>query len=326
MDTTNPINGNDLGAVAENLIMEAPNSQEAIEDAVEVTDDGQPEMVEAEAEVVDDTEIQASEESVDEEYEEAEESEVQEEPVYRVRVDGEEKEVSLDELKRGYSGQKYIQKGMAEAAQAKKQVEEVTQKVTQERQMLAQMMQQIQNGEIPPVPQYPSEELRASDPLGYLEAEAEYRRAVDKRNDFDRKAQYIAQQQRAQEEQQHNQFLEQQAMRLQEWMPDFADPEKRAVFIKEMTTKAKKHYDLTNEQISTVKTAEEVMILNDALKWRELQQTKTAATKKAEGARPVVKPAAKRAATAGKATKSKQARAQMQKRGGIDDVANFLLS
>jgi hypothetical protein len=326
VDTTNPINGNDLGAVAENLIMEAPNPQEAIEDAVEVTDDGQPETVEAEAEVVDDTEIQASEESVDEEYEEAEESEVQEEPIYRVRVDGEEKEVSLDELKRGYSGQKYIQKGMAEAAQAKKQVEEVTQKVTQERQMLAQMMQQIQNGEIPPMPQYPSEELRASDPLGYLEAEAEYRRAVDKRNDFDRKAQYVAQQQRAQEEQQHNQFLEQQAMRLQEWMPDFADPEKRTVFIKEMTTKAKKHYDLTSEQISTVKTAEEVMILNDALKWRELQQTKTAATKKAEGARPVVKPAAKRAATAGKVTKSKQARAQMQKRGGIDDVANFLLS
>ena len=62
------------------------------------------------------------------------------------------------------------------------------------------------------MPQYPSEELRASDPLGYLEAEAEYRRAVDKRNDFDRKAQYVAQQQRAQEEQQHNQFLEQQAM------------------------------------------------------------------------------------------------------------------
>ncbi len=326
METTNPINGNDIGAVAESLIMEAPNPQEAIEDAVEVTDDGQPETVEAEAEVVDDTEINASEENVDEEYEEAEESAVQEEPVYRVRVDGEEKEVNLDELKRGYSGQKYIQKGMAEAAEAKKQVEEVTQKVTQERQMLAQMMQQIQNGEVPPVPQYPSEELRASDPLGYLEAEAEYRRAVDKRNDFDRKAQYVAQQQRQQEEQQHNQYLEQQAMRLAEWMPEFSDPEKRSVFIKDMSVKAKKHYDLSNEQISSVKTAEEVIILNDALKWRELQQTKANATKKAEGARPVVKPAAKRAASAGKASKAKQAQAQMQKRGTIDDVANFLLS
>jgi hypothetical protein len=192
--------------------------------------------------------------------------------------------------------------------------------------MLAQMMQQIQNGEVPPVPQYPSEELRASDPLGYLEAEAEYRRAVDKRNDFDRKAQYVAQQQRQQEEQQHNQYLEQQAMRLAEWMPEFSDPEKRSVFIKDMSVKAKKHYDLSNEQISSVKTAEEVIILNDALKWRELQQTKANATKKAEGARPVVKPAAKRAASAGKASKAKQAQAQMQKRGTIDDVANFLLS
>ena len=75
-----------------------------------------------------------------------------------------------------------------------------------------------------------------------------------------------------------------------------------------------------------MKTAEEVIILNDALKWRELQQTKANATKKAEGARPVVKPAAKRAASAGKASKAKQAQAQMQKRGTIDDVANFLLS
>ena len=40
------------------------------------------------------------------------------------------------------------------------------------------MMQQLRSGI--PDPEYPSEELRAG-PLGYLEAEAEYRRAMDKR-------------------------------------------------------------------------------------------------------------------------------------------------
>ena len=51
-------------------------------------------------------------------------------------------------------------------------------------------------------------------------------------------------------------------MRLAEWMPEFKDDAKRAVFIKDMTTKAK-HYKLTDEQM-VVETAEEIMILNDA--------------------------------------------------------------
>jgi len=68
------------------------------------------------------------------------------------------------------------------------------------------------------------------------------------------------------------------------------------------------------------------MILNDALKWRELQANKPAAQQKAEGARPVVKPAAKRAASAGKATKAKKATAAMKRSGGIDDVAAWLTS
>ena len=94
----------------------------------------------------------------------------------------------------------------------------------------------------------------------------------------------------------------------------------------DFATKAKKHYQLTDDQISTVKTAEEVMILNDALKWRELQSGKTKAKQKVEGARPVVKSAAKRSAQAGKVSRAKKAEATMREKGDIDSVANFLLS
>ena len=106
--------------------------------------------------------------------------------------------------------------------------------------MLMQMVQQVQNGNVPSIPEYPSEELQASDPLGYLEKEAEYRRAVEKRQQFDQQVNYVAQQEAQQRQQQNNQFLEQQAQRLSEWMPEFADPEKRNVFIQDMSSKAKK--------------------------------------------------------------------------------------
>ena len=327
MSTTNPINGNTIQAVADNLIMETPdNSEKAADEVVEAIVDEQPEVTEEVVEEQDDVEAQANEEDLGEEYEEAEQDEVQPEPQYKVKVDGIETEVTLDELQRGYSGQKYIQKGMAENAETKKTLEEAQQQLTQERQVLQQLVQQLQNGDIPRVPEYPSEELRASDPLGYLEKEAEYRRAVDKRQQFEQQLSLQIHQETQAKQKAEQEFLSQQAMRLAEWMPEFGDPEKRSVFIQEVATKAKKHYNLSDDQINTVKYAEEVLVLNDAIKWRELQANKGKAQQKAEGARPVVKPAAKRAASAGKVSKAKKAEANMRSKGDIDSVADYLLN
>ena len=328
-DETNPINGRDLGAVAESLILETPtNPEPEAEETVEATEDTQTEAVE-DAEVVEDA-IEASDDSEeysdDAEYEETEEPTVQEEPLYTVKINGEERQVNLEELTRGYSGQKYIQEGMAENAKARKEIEALAQKATQERQMLRQMMQNLQQNGMPPMPEYPPEELRESDPLGYLEKEAEYRRAVDKRQEWERQIQAVNQRDAEQKAQQHNANMQHQIVRLAEWMPEFADPEKRASLVQDITTKAKKHYKLTDEQMSVVESAEEILILNDALKWRELQASKSKATKKAEGARPVVKPAAKRAVIAGKKSAQAKAKANMEKTGSVDDVAKFLLS
>ena len=328
-DETNPINGNDLGAVAESLIVNTPtNPEPEVEEVVEASEDTQTETIE-DAEVIEDA-VEASDDSEivsdDEEYEVAEEPEVQEEPLYTVKINGEERQVNLEELTRGYAGQKYIQEGMAENAKMRKEADAIAQQATQERQMLRQMMQQMQAGGVPIVPEYPAEELRESDPLGYLEKEAEYRRAVDKRQQWEQQVKVLNQKQAEEEARKHNENLSHQAMRLAEWMPEFKDDAKRAVFIKDMTTKAKKHYNLTDEQMSVVETAEEIMILNDAVKWRELQASKSTASKKVEGARPVVKPAAKRAATAGKASRAAKAKTNMSKDGSIDSVAEFLLS
>jgi hypothetical protein len=327
VETTNPINGNDLQAVTDNLILETPaNSDDASEGSVEATEDTQPETVNSEAQYQNDDVSYGDTDTYDEDVEDEHQAAQEEPALYTVKVDGETKQVDLDELTRGYSGQKYIQKGMSEVAEQRKQFDALQQQVDQERQVLYQMVQQVQTQGVPIVPEYPSEELRDSDPLGFQEQAEAYRRGMEMRQQWEQKASYLAQQEQARTQQLNNQFLEQQAMRLSEWMPDFNNAEKRSAFIQDVTTKAKKHYQLTDEQIGTVKTAEEVMILNDALKWRELQANKPAAQQKAEGARPVVKPAAKRAASAGKATKAKKATAAMKRSGGIDDVAAWLTS
>ena len=337
MSTTEPIDGNDLSAVAENLIMPAQdNPDDVIDQIVDEPVDEQTETVEVEAQDQDDVDTSSDDDlEFDDDVAdiEVEEPETDPEPLYTVKVDGKEKQVPMDELLRGYSGQEYIQKGMAENAEARKAVEELIQTTNQERQAVAQerqqlqtMMQQLQQNGIPPIPEYPSEELRASDPLGYLEAEAAYRRAVDQRQQWEQQAQALSQQQQQAERQQAAKRLEQEAARLAEWMPEFADPQKRDAVMMDITTKAKKHYSLTDEMLQTVTTAEEVAILRDALRYREAVARKESAKAKVADKPPVAKPSAKKSTQTDQQRQRKQARQRMQKNGGIDDVANFLLS
>ena len=328
METTNPINGDNIEAVADNLIMDTPSNSEApAEETLEATEDIQPDNDDY---VDDDQDV--VEASSDDDYDDVEDVEVevdeapQEPEMYTVKVDGEERQVSLEELTRGYSGQKYIQKGMSEVAEQRKQYEQLTSETAQERQMLQQMMQRMQQGNIPVIPEYPAEELKDSDPFRFQMEAEEYRRAVEQRQQWEQQVQYVQQREQQESDRLQQEYLSQQAVRLAEWMPEFGDEQKRTAFIQDMTTKAKRHYQLTDEQISTVKTAEEVLILNDALKWRELQSGKTKAKQKVEGARPVVKSAAKRSAQAGKVSRAKKAEATMREKGDIDSVANFLLS
>lgn len=338
METTKP-NGS-LDSIVDNLIFEPPSNPEPeAEETVEATDDTQTETVE-DAEVVEDVdEVSDIDEEITDTEDELEDDaavsfELSDDMELEYKSDGEIKKATIGELKRSAAGQDYIQKGMAENASVKKELEaarqefeQQQQQVAQERQALMQMAQQMQSGDVPVLPQPPSEELKISDPVGWTIAEAEYRQALDERNKWENNIRAMAQREAIEKQNAEKQFLTQQAMRLQDWMPEFADPEKRNLFIQDMTIKAKKHYQLTDEQMGTVKTADEVMILTDALKYRELMANKSNATKKAKDARPtVVTPSARKSNNAGKASRAKTAKANMAKTGSIDDVANWLIN
>ena len=64
--------------------------------------------------------------------------------------------------------------------------------VSEERQALMTMAQQMQSGNIPPLPEYPSEEFKQSDPVGWNLAAEEYRHAVDVRNRWENNVKAMA--------------------------------------------------------------------------------------------------------------------------------------
>ena len=118
--TENNLDGS-IESAAEALL--TPTETEKEPEAVKET---QAEEAEVEETVEEEEEVEEQEESEEDEDEinqdtENEDDAVQTEQSFTVKIDGEEKAVTLEELKQGFSGQKYVQKGMQENAQMRKQ-------------------------------------------------------------------------------------------------------------------------------------------------------------------------------------------------------------
>ncbi len=316
-----------IDSVAESLLQAPEAPEEETPEADAQADDhsapdpaeDQTEEVEAEADDEGDTDETDSENDGPEEPQEAS---------FRVKVDGEEVEVTLADLKRSYAGQGYIQKRMQDVAAVRKQAEQTYHALTSERQKLigvlqAYEQQMAQNFNVQP----PPEELMNSDPMAYMQQERQYRQTMEAKAAL---RQQLEQQQQAQA--QHQQmateaYLREQREILAQRVPEFADPEKGKQLQERIARTAMEAYGFSPQELMQVYDARHVEVLNDAIKYRQLQQGRqTAARKTAQGQAPVVRPGARRTEATSKVKAEKQVRSRMKQTGSVDDVAKFLIS
>ena len=153
------------------------------EEVVEETEEAE----EVEEEAPEEEEGQAEEET-EEEVEEEEETEIvaEEDLKYTIKVDGEELEVGIEELKNGYQRQAdYTRKSQALAEQRKEteQIQSERQKLEQERQMYAnglQMLQEQQSSKLQEFENVDWTALKTEDPYQYMLKKDEYRDAQEK--------------------------------------------------------------------------------------------------------------------------------------------------
>ena len=304
---------------------EAPQEAEAAE-AAEVED----------AEVIEETEAETPTQEFESEYsdddiddlddielEDVSFQEAEQPQLITVKSDGTEKQVTLDQLKQSYAGQDYIQRRMQEVAQMEKQFQAQTQQLAQREQQLVQLEQQVQQfGMTPPEP--PSKELFDEDPIGYMQQKMEYDEAVVQFNQRASQMQQLRAQQQAQTQAQQNAFKQQQAQILAERLPDIVHPEKGDK-LKSDLFNVGVSYGFSEQEMANVTDARYILALNDALKWRRLQQKKTKAAKGTESTTPVVKAGAKRRASEGEAAAKKKQQQRLQKSGRIEDAINLML-
>ena len=299
-------------------------------------------ITEEETEEVEATAESDIEEEVEEEVEEAEEEiyaseddenhledASQEEPemqnTYTVKVDGVEQQVTLDDLKQGYSGQKYVQQGMQDVAAQKKEAEAVYTALTNERQQLAELYQSLQNGNIAAPPEKPTKELFDADPIGYMKQNMEYE---------EQKAQYDAQMAQLQQVSQKSSeaeatakqaYLKEQMQILQREIPEFADSKRATALKEQLVTYGTNHYGYTTEEISQITDHRAIKVLHDAMRYQATLKGKSQAKQKLKSAKPMMKPGAKKQPTSNAKVRSRQ-KAKLRESGSIDDALGLILN
>lgn len=307
----------------------------SIESAIDSIIDVEPEEKEETEGEFDESENEESEDTLDEEAEEDdsegedeqehEDDENTQEPLHTVTVDGKEEQVTLEDLKRGYSGQKYVQQGMEEAAQERKQAQDAFNALAQERQQLGQLFNQFVNGQIMPPPVAPPMEMLQSDPIGYMEQKAYFDQAIGQWN---QQMQGIMQQFQPSQAEQGIQkaYAEREAAKLQEIIPELKD-EAKAGELKAQVAKAAEHYGFSPQELSAVVDHRTLHVLIDAARYREVVRGRAEADKKAAPAKNRGRPVK----SGSKKVGTKMAAAQRQKNrlkqtGRIEDALDLMFN
>lgn len=316
----------DIETAAEGLLFDTSKEVEADEAPVEELEAEEEEaeideqdVSEADDEGADD----ADEFDADDEDEDTEESEGDKQPTtFKVKVDGEEKEVTLDDLTRSYSGQAYIQKGMQEAAEARKQVEATYNALQAEQQKFVETVQKLQESGIKAPPQRPDPKLLDTDPIGYMQENARYEAEMTDYTAQQRQINEVSERNAAMQTQARQAYLQEQAQRLQQAIPEFADPKAAAPLKEKLVKTGTEAYGYSADEMSQLSDARAVQVLMDAMRWRDLQSGKAEA-KKTPKPQKAIKPTGRR--TQPKAVARDKAKAQAKKSGRLEDFAALLL-
>ena len=287
----------------------------------------EPQEAQAQPEAPEEQETQAVEQEYEsedsQEYEDGEEDS-EPTPTYKVKVGKEELDVPLDELLKGYSRTADYTRKTQEIAETRKAVEADRQKIEEAArlrdtyaQRLGVIEQMLSQGE-------KAEDLTAlkeSDPIGYAIRVAEQtereKQLVAVRTEQSR----IAQQQQAEQQERLNAHLQAEGLKLQEAIPEMADPAKGQAIRTDIRNYAKK-IGFSDQELSQVYDSRAVTALYKAMQYDKLTAGKQDAVKKVAQAPRMMRPGTS-TPEARETQEGKKLREQLRRSGNKNDAARI---
>ena len=280
-----------------------------------------------EQEVVEEEVLEEEPELSEEEYEDDEDSEYEDEeveeetqqPVYRVKVDGSEIEVTQDELINGYSRQQDYTRKTQELSQQKKTIEQQQAELAQRdaiySQLLPKMEAQLQ-GELANEPDWNT--LYEDDPVGYVREKQLWDEKKEKLGAVNAENQRLQQEAQVKQQSQIQQFVEFGQQKLLEIIPEWQNQEIASQEKQAISDYAVNTLGYTPQEIQQVYDYRALLGLRNAwLNSKTVEATKKKPTQKAPArvARPGTTNRPKSAAPA------KKAKQTLAKTGRVQDAA-----
>ena len=266
---------------------------------------------------------QEQEEVVDDNAEVQEDDSQEEEPFYVVKAAGEEKEVPLSELIKGYQlGADYTKK-TTEVAEQRKLVEAervAIEEAKYARDNYAQRLQAIDNFLTSQMPQEDLNSLKENDPIGYAVKIAELSEKKEQLQAIRAEQARIAQEQQSDYARAMSERVAQEASKLAQVLPEFSDPAKGDNFRKEIRSYGKT-LGFTDEELSSVIDSRHVVTLHKAMMYDKLQKSKPAITKKVNEAPRMLRAGTSGANKQSDAQKLNQQKSQLRNSGKVRDAA-----
>ena len=297
------------------------------EEAVEETKEAEnvEEETPEEGQVEEETEEEVSVESEESEEEELEVV-AEEDLKYTIKVDGEEFEVGIEELKNGYQRQAdYTRKSQALAEQRKEteNIQSERMQLEQERQMYAnglQMLQEQQQAKLKDFDSVDWETLKQEDPYAYMIKKDEYRDAQERVNNVAQQQQQIQNEQMQQAQQARAHFIREEYSRLVAALPEWEDKDST---IKEDVRKYAAEAGFRPEEINQLADHRSVLVIKKAMEFDKLTK-KVAPKKKAVKKVPKVQKAGRGKSKEDTATEALKAkRTRLRKTGKQKDAASL---
>lgn len=200
-----------------------------LEDTVEEVDINEVDVID-EDELSDESYEDEEDDEFDDEFDDEEQNEVEDEvqqpTSYKVKIDGEEVEVTLDELQSGYSRQQDYTRKTQELAQQRKIIEQQQQELAQRDAIYAQLLPKLEaqlSADLANEPDW--NRLYEDDPVGYVREKQLWDERKEKLKATQAENQRLQQEALVKQQQQLAQFVQYGQQKLLEIVPEWKNPE-----------------------------------------------------------------------------------------------------
>ena len=242
-----------------------------------------------------------------------------EEPYYSVTVDGTDLSVNLEELIQGYQRNADYTRKTQELAQERNQSSEFVERSKKDVEAKLQKLDQLNNAAQAQLQQEYAEvdfeKLYDEDPVEAARLEHKMRRKHEQ-------LAQVSQQTQELQSQEFNKYLGEQQKLLSQKIPEFMDEQKGPRFKQQMRDYLG-NIGFNDTEINSVYDHRYVMLVKDAMSYRNLQKAKPQIKKKVANAPKVVKGGVAKSKGQADAEAKRQQLSKLRKTGQVRDAAKF---